>query len=448
MGARLRGWLVAAALVVAAACLGYLSTRHVWTADWSTGRRASVSATTRDVLARMHGPITITSYARPGNKLRLQIADFIHRYQRFKPDITLDFVDPEADPAATRAAGITVNGELVVSYRGHKRYLRELSERTLTNALASLTRGGARIVAFITGQGERRPDGSQPADLGTFVRQLEARGIRAVPLDFTQVPAVPQGTSLVVLASPLTALPAGAVKALVTYVADGGNLLWLAEPDAGPLGLASLAQALGIQKLPGMLVDGQGSAIGLTDPRVVAVSHYPAQAITQGFTQTTLFPAVVALARTALGQWQVAPILRSSAKSWNQIAPVNDQHASTIRFDAAAGETRGPLDFGLALTRLSPDPSHDEQRVVVIGDGDFLSNADLGQAGNRAFGTRVFNWLLGDDALIGVPPTRASVAPLKLTQRGLDTFAIVFLIALPVLLVLIGLAIGWRRRRR
>ncbi|HEX7338434.1 MAG TPA: DUF4350 domain-containing protein [Rhodanobacteraceae bacterium] len=445
---RLRGWLVVLALVIGAACAGYLSTRHVWTADWSATRSASLSSATRMVLGKLKGPVQITSYARPDGPLRGEIAGFVERYQRVKPDLTLSFVDPERDPNATRTAGITVNGELIVRYRGHTRYLKRLSESSLTNALESLARGGERIVAFVTGNGERSPVGAQPADMGAFVTQLSRRGVRVVPLNFTHVPAVPEGTNLVVLASPLAQLPGGAVKALTNYVADGGNLLWLAEPDTHDLGLAPLAAELGIQKLPGVLVDGQGNALGLHDPRLIAVGQYPPQAITRGFAQTTLFARVAGLARASLGAWQVTPFLRSSVQSWNQIAPIDEAHPSTIRFDAASGETRGPLDFGLALTRLSPSPSHQQQRVVVIGDGDFLSNAWSSMAGNQALGNRVFNWLLGDDALIGVPPRVVRIAPLALTQTGLNVFAGVFLILLPLLLVVIGLALAWRRRHR
>jgi len=445
---RVRGWLVVAALVVGAGCLGYLSTRHTWTSDWSYSQSATLSPASQAVLAQLRDPVTIVGYARPGNDLRARIAGFIQRYRRFKPDLTLRFVDPERDPAATRAAGITVNGELVVHYHGKVRYLRRISERSLTNALASLVRGGIRIVAFVAGSGERAAAGSQPADLGTFVRQLEQSGVRALPLDFARVHSVPAGTNLVVLASPRAPLPAGAVRALVAYVRDGGNLLWLAEPDAGPLGLEPLADALGIRKLPGVLVDGRGSALGLSDPRVVAAGHYPPHAITRGFAMTTLFPRVAALARTAMGSWQVAPILRSSAKSWTERQAIDDRHPSTIRYDAGSGETRGPLAFGLALTRLSPDPRHRQQRVAVIGDGDFLSNAGLGRAGNRAFGKRLFNWLLGDDALIGVPTHKASAAPLQLTQAGLNAFTVAFLVILPGLLACFGLALAWRRRRR
>ncbi len=448
MHARLKTWLGVVLLLVAAACLAYLSSRHRLAADWSSGQRASLSPTSRAVLGKLHGPVAITSYARPGDDQRERIAGFIARYQRFKPDITLDFVDPAADPAATRAAGITVNGELVVRYRGRREYLRRIDERQLTNTLETLARGDTRIAAFVTGNGERLPAGSSPGDLGDFVGQLERRGVRAVPLNFAQVARVPQGTRLVVLASPARALPEGAVTALTTYVEGGGNLLWLTEPGSDDRTLQPLAALLGVQKLPGTLVDGQGSALGLSDPRLVAVGRYPDQAVTRDFTLTTLFPQVAALAQASLGQWKVSPFLRSGVQSWTERTRVDENAASTIRFDAGQGETRGPLAFGLALTRLSPSPDHNEQRVAVVGDGDFLSNAYLGKGGNRELGTRLFNWLLGDDALIGVPPARAATPPLALTQRGLNAFIAVFVVALPLLLVLAGLLTGWRRRRR
>ncbi len=448
MPRRLQHVLAIVLLLVAAACLAYLSARHPVTADWSSGQRASLSPTTRAVLDKLHGTVEITSYARPGNDQREQIRGFIARYQRFKPDITLDFVDPEADPGATRAAGITVNGELVVRYGGQREYLRRIDERHLTNALETLVRGDTRIAAFVTGQGERRTAGDGPGDMGRLVSQLERRGMRAVPLDFSQVMHVPQGTRLVVLASPERALPEGAVRALVDYVDGGGNLLWLTEPDTDDAALQPLYEQLGIQKLPGVLVDGQGSALGLSDPRIVATGHYPDQAITRDFQLTTLFPQVAALAKAALGDWKIRPFLRSGPQSWTERGAIDAHDTSTIRFDADHGETRGPLSFGLALTRLSSSPDHNEQRVAVIGDGDFLSDAYLGKGGNRDLATRVFNWLLGDDALIGVPPPKAATPPLALTQPGLNRFLAGFGVALPLLLAAAGLGLAWRRRRR
>ena len=445
---RLDGWLFALLLVLAAAAIGYLSTRYAHQADWTANGRTSLSAESRAVLARFDGPVEIVSYANPQGDLRQTVAGFLQRYQAVKSDLTLRFVDPQLDPAKMRELGITVDGALILHYRDREQRLDELSERSLTNALERLLRGSDRIVAFVTGDGERRADGQANADLGTFMAQLEARGMRAVPLNFAQVTAVPEHTDLVVLASPSLALPPGAVQALVAHVQNGGNLLWLSEPANDDLGLKPLADALGVRVLPGVLVDGSGTALGLHDPRLIALGDYPPQAITRGFTLTTLFPQVSALAQSAQGGWAVKPFLRSGAQSWTEFQPIDNSKPSDIRFDADAGELKGPLDFGFALSRLSPSPDKSEQRAVVIGDGDFLSNTFLGNGGNRALGERVFDWLLGDDKLVDLPPRGAPDRLIEISQAGLNTISFGFLLVLPLLLLLTGGLIAWRRRRR
>jgi ABC-type uncharacterized transport system involved in gliding motility auxiliary subunit len=443
----LNGWLFALALLLAAGAIGYLTTRHDHVSDWTFGGRASLSPESRAVLATLHGPVEIVSYANPQGDLRHTVAGFVERYERVKPDLTLRFVDPQQDPAAMRELGITVDGALILHYQGREQRLDELSERSLTNALERLARGGERIVAFVSGDGERRADDKGNADLGMFMAQMEGRGMRAVPLNFAQVTAVPQHTDLVVLASPELALPDGAVKALTDYVSNGGNLLWLSEPTNDDLHLAPLADALGIRILPGVLVDGQGAALGLKDPRMLALGDYPQHAITRGFQLTTLFPQVSALAMAARTDWKVAPFLRSSAQSWTEFKPIDNAQSSSIQFDASAGELKGPLDFGFALSRLSPSPDKAEQRVVVIGDGDFLSNTFLGNGGNRALGERIFDWMLGDDALVNLPPRGAPDRLLKITQAQLSSVTLGFLVVLPLFLLLIGGFIVWRRRR-
>ena len=445
---RLDGWLFALLLVLACAAIGYLGTRHVYRADWTANGRISLSAESRAVLKQLDGPVEIVSYASPQGDLRQTIAGFVQRYQAVKPDLSLRFVDPQLDPAKMRELGITVDGAVIVHYKGHEQRLDELSERSLTNAMVRLLRGNDRIVAFVTGDGERHADGKANADLNTFMAQLEASGLRAVPLNFTQVNAVPGHTDLVVLASPTVPLAPASTQALVSYVQNGGNLLWLSDPANEDLGLAPLAGALGIKVLPGVLVDGSGAALGLHDPRMIALGSYPIQQITRGFALTTLFPQVSALARTSNSEWAATPFLRSSPQSWTEFKPIDNSKTSDIHFDPASGELKGPLDFGFALSRLSPSPDKSEQRAVVIGDGDFLSNTFLGNGGNRALGERVFDWLLGDDKLVDLPPRGAPDRLLEISQGELDALSFSFLLALPLLLLLIGGAIVWRRRRR
>lgn len=447
LSSRLDGWLFALLLLAGTGALGFFSTRYAHVSDWTANGRLSLSPQSRVVLAQLEGPVDIVSYASPQGDLRAQVAGFLQRYQQAKPDLALRFVDPQQDPAKMREMGIGVDGELILHYHGHEQRLTELSESDVTNALQRLIRGNDRIVAFVTGDGERLPSGQGGADMAALMDQLAQSGLRAVPLSFAQAAAVPRGTDLVVLASPTSDLPTGAVQALVNYVQDGGNLLWLRDPANDDLGLKPLADALGVQVLPGVLVDGGGAALGLDDPRLLAVAQYPPNPVTLGFQLATRFPQVAALARTGAGGWTAMPLLRSSAQSWTEFHAIDNAHPSAIRYDAAAGEFKGPLDFGFTLTRLSPSPDKREQRAVAVGDGDFLSNAYLGQGGNRALGERIFNWLLGDDALINLPREGVPDRVLRIDQGELDFASIGFMVVLPLLLLIAGGLLAWRRRR-
>jgi ABC-type uncharacterized transport system involved in gliding motility auxiliary subunit len=433
---RLSGWLSALLILLGACAIGFLSARHDHVADWTYHGRVSLSPETRAVLAKLDGPVDIVSYASPQGDLRQTIAAALQRYQRVKPDLRLSFVDPQQDPAAMRQLGITVDGELILHYRDRQQRLDTLTERSMTNALERLVRGNDRIVAFVTGHGERRADGVANADLGTFVSQLEQSGMRAVPLNFSQVASVPAQTDLVVLAGPQASLSPGATKALVDYLGSGGNLLWLADPGNLDASLQPIADALGIRVLPGELIDASNSALGLKDPRMIALGDYPPSTITRGFTLTTLFPEVAPLAQVRQGEWQIEPFLRSSPQ------------ATTQALSGGAGTPlKGPLDFGFALSRLSPSPAKSEQRVVMIGNGDFLSNSYLGNGGNRALGERIFDWLLGDDQLINLPPRGAPDRVLNVSQGELNGLSIAFIVVIPLALLVIGGLIAWRRRR-
>lgn len=436
-------WLYALLCVVIAVCLAALSARFSFTADWSAGARATITPRSQALLAQLQGPLEVTSYARPGT-LRAKTSLLVGRYRRFKPDLSLKFVDPDLDPIATQDAGITADGELVLRWNDRTQHIGQLDEQDFSDALVRLARGGPKLVAFITGDGERDPAGSNAAGLGDFVQQLSARGVRALPLNLAEAAEVPRNADLVVLASPQAALPPASVRKLEDYIANGGNLLWLTEPGGDDLGLAPLAQSLGIKRLSGTLIDAQGAAAGVTDPRMLVASRYPPQTITDGFDVNTVFLHVAALATLSGAAWNTQPVLQSSARSWNRTAPADAAQATLA---PEADDLKGPLTFGYALSRLSPSPARNQQRVVVIGDGDFLSNAYLAKAGNLALGERMVDWLLGDDALAGVPRT-APDGLLRPTHLQLGAITFGYLVALPILLILIGLAIAWRRRLR
>ena len=92
--------------------LAWLSTRYTYQADWSAGARNTLSEPSRKLLTTFKDPIEITAFASDNAMLRKRITTLIGRYQRYKSDVHLAFVDPNSDPERTRAQGISLDGEL------------------------------------------------------------------------------------------------------------------------------------------------------------------------------------------------------------------------------------------------------------------------------------------------------------------------------------------------
>lgn len=445
---RLQGVIFTLLFLAVMGVLAFLSTRYSFTADWTANNRNTLSTASSELLKQLDAPITITSYATEDESVRRAVTELVDRYRRYKSDLTLKFVNPDLEPEVVRTLGIRVNGELRVEYQGRAENLQNLSEQGLANMLLRLSRSGERWVVFVEGHGERNPQGVANHDLGQWTQQLTAKGFKVQTHNLVQNPQLPENTRVLVLAGPQVNLLPGEVAIINQYVAGGGNLLWLTDPstDNNQFGLQSLAKQLGIDFEPGMIVDPTTKVLGVSDPRFALVADYPGHAITQGFKTLTLFPQSHGLIISPPDGWQARVLLQTEKRSWSETGDMS----GSIQFDAAT-DVPGPLTLGVALTRpLSKDDAEPEkqQRVVVTGDGDFLSNAYLGNGANLLLGMNMVNWLANDDKLINIPVKTATDRNLQLSPLAQGVVGIGFLFVLPLLLAGSGFWIWWKRRKR
>jgi ABC-type uncharacterized transport system involved in gliding motility auxiliary subunit len=406
--------------------------------DLSRGGRNSLSEASIALLNTLDQPVKITAYASERKELRKTIRDLVARYQRHKADIALEFVSPDADPARVRAAGVRLDGELIVEYRQARENIQHHSEDKLTNALTRLARGGERWLVFVSGHGERSPERQANHDLSLWAGELAKRGIKTRSLALGGQMQIPQNTAVLVIAGPRVKYLPGEVKKLEDYIKRGGNLLWLADP--GPLhGLEPLAELLGVEFQRGVIVDPVSQALTGASATFYVATEYGAHPIVQNFTLTTLFPDAVALSQRAPKDWRAQELLRTGPSAWSETAALTDK----IQFDKGQ-DIAGPLGFGITLTHKL---EAGEQRVAVIGDGDFLSNTFLGNGGNLEFGMNLVNWAASDDGQVNLPARIAPDLRLDLSQPAQLLIALGFLVVLPLMLVASGAVIWWRRRR-
>jgi ABC-type uncharacterized transport system involved in gliding motility auxiliary subunit len=436
---RLKNALVTVLLLCLLGTLAWLSTRYTAQTDITGNAGNTLSQASQKLLASLPDKVLITAYIKKGQPIRTQIANLVDRYSRYKPDLTLSFTDPDFQPEKTRELNIGPEGVILVEYQGRTEKLTFIDESSLTNALLQLANADERWVTFLTGHGERSPDGIANFDLGQFGKELAHHKIKAQTLNLATLPAIPDNSALLVISAPAVPLLAGEWDIIKRYIQGVGNLLLLTDHDNQQL--AGLLQHLGIVQLQGTIVDSSSKLYGINDPSFVIAGEYTQHPITKGFQTITLYPVVAALEIDRQTDFKAEALLNSSVQSWTETGAIEGK----IRFDADSHEKQGPLAFAYALTRTINEKT--QQRIVVVGDGDFLANAYIGNVGNLDMGLRMINWLIHDDRFIDIPAKTAADKSLQLTQTAVAVIGFGFLVIIPLLLVGTGFFI-WRKRKQ
>jgi ABC-type uncharacterized transport system involved in gliding motility auxiliary subunit len=453
--------LIAALLFVAALVLiGWLSNQHKLELDWTAGHVNTLTQASRRQLSLMKEPIKFIAFLPAGTEAeaRTNIKDLIGRYQRFKSDISLEWVDPAADPAKVRAYNIEQPGEVVVEYGGRHEPLLSMSESVITGALQRLTATGDHYIVFLQGHGEHSIDAAGQDSYQALVRSIRDKGLKVEGLNLVKNPSIPMNTSALVLANPTSALLPGELKIIVDYVNAGGNLLWMNDPEAPPID--PLAKALGIAWQNGFVVFPNFKALGLDNPATYISTAYPENSpVTRDIQQVTAFPFVRSVSSLKDSGWNWMLVTEESA--WLETG------ASTgdLSFDPASGDLPGPLTIGATLTRAGksstapasasssagaagqPPAKTAEQRVIVVGDSDFLTDANLAVGGNRELALDILQWLASNDAQLDIDVPKSPDINLYIPGTTLLGLIVFFLLLLPVGLIAFGLG-RWIIRRR
>ncbi len=431
--------IVSLLLVLAAAgALFQLAARYPAQRDVTQNALNSLEPGSVDALAMLKGPVKITVYATEKDAqlgdIRKLIREFVALYQRYKPDISLNFIDPVKDAEAMRKASIKNNGEMVVEFGGRSEHITILNEQTLSSALLRLAHNKDQLLMYLSGHGERKLDGPANHDLGEFSARLQQLGYRTASLNLTVAQEVPANTSMLVITHPQTKLMQGEVNKLLRYIDNGGNLLWLV--DAEPLrGLEPLAEKLGITFLPGIVLDPSSQEMNAPTNWTIGTG-YPQHAVTRNFDLITVYPDARALSIEQNHEWESHMLVEGAARGWVS------ENRDSKRFDKNR-DIPGPADLAVSLQRNVKDR---EQRIIVVGSGAFLANVYSGNGGNLDLGVNMVNWLANEERLIAIQPRAAKDGKISLSKNQLTVLSVSFLVVLPLLLVAMGALQWWRRK--
>ncbi|MES2182709.1 MAG: GldG family protein [Pseudomonadota bacterium] len=432
--------------------LGYLASQYRYAKDITQANRNILTQGSVNVLNQMKEPVNITVFATKddasgGDNFRKGMIDFVARYQRAKKNVNLKFINPSEEPKLAQDAGIKNDGEVVVEYQKRVEHITPpIAEQEMTNLLVRLSRTNQQAVMYLDGHGERNLIGVKNFDIGEFGKQLEAKGFKFANPDLTIAQSVPSNGAMLVIASPQVDVSEVEAKKIKAYLEAGGNLFWLLD-DNNLHGLQEVADYLGLQVSPGIAMDMASAQYG-ADARVSFASLYGEHAITNNFMLRTLFPEAHEV--TARGNddngWKVSNLVEVAPNGWLS----SDKLVKNVKpvFNEKK-DKRGPINIGVALERTYGKKG---QRVVVMGNGNFLSNTFITNGGNLDLGVNMVNWLAGDDKLITIQPM--PLKDINVTIPDTDSGRIIawtvfhgFQYFIPLAMMIAGFFLWWKRRK-
>ncbi|HXB08227.1 MAG TPA: Gldg family protein [Puia sp.] len=373
-----------------------------------------------------------------------------------------------------------------LKYKGRTTFLRLFddqlvfpSETETDAALKRLLLARMPKIAFLQGEAERSIERLGDRQYKMLTNQISFRNslvnqgfdVETVSLKDQDVPT---DIAVLVIADPKMAFDTSVIASLQRYLVAGGNLLLAGEPGKQSL-LNPLLQPLGVQLMDGMLVQQS------KDFSPALIQLYPtaaADSLTknlQGDEDDSL--AVTMLGAAALtysnnGPFTVTPLLMTDAKNcWNKkVRPTEEEiefsegdnegqgrggrHVSKpafprLTYSAADGDQQGALTAAIGLTRTIHGR---QQRIVVTGDADFLSNAELGRYNPRTanfdFSTALFSWFSNGEFPIDTSRPPSKDKRVMITSGGMVMLKWLLLGILPGLLLIAGSILLIRRKRK
>jgi ABC-2 type transport system permease protein len=478
--------------------------------DATRTKENTLSKSSQDVMAKLSGGFSIHTYTNmldPSAYTALPFqyksdVDHFKQYIRFKPEIKLDYtyyyhhseneqldrMYPKLNDVQRLDTMKKFNGwkfkispysaisdqvnlapenfrfvRVLERDNGQKTFLRIYddtfrlpSESEITAAIKRLVMK-LPVVGFLKGHGEREGNGTQDRGYSMIAQEKTFRySMLNQGFDFTDVTLdkpVPDSIRIMIIAEPKQALAAQEQKNLDQYIDRGGNLIIAGEPGR-QVQMNAITAKLGVQFLPGRLVKPgskfQSDLIMLRPtPEAADFSFYLKNMRIRE--EVLTMPSTTALAYSKNKGFDVVPLFRTdSIGSWNEVETTNFIDDS-VKLNPAVGEVEKSYPTVLALFRKVGGK---QQKIIVSGDADWLSNGELAmnrngvQAANFSLIESSFFWLSDGEVPIDIRHDVAPDTSLAIGKKGWAFFEYFFKWGLPALLIAAGLLIWIRRKGR
>tara|TARA_R110002020_G_scaffold185364_4_gene382943 strand:- start:2270 stop:4531 length:2262 start_codon:yes stop_codon:yes gene_type:complete len=489
-------------LVVGVLMLGYLSSLPFFDIYYDTTRfkKKTLTNSTLELIDRLEEPIHLTTYVNVLNgyahigapKYRIFEFNQFSKFTRFIPEIeisyvayydstytsrdeTIEYFEEEARKSAV-AYGYDFNKVLSpeeiraqidlsdeknffvrkMTYKGKSTSLRmfydQIGYPQEAEVAASIKRllDRPKRVGFLSLNGERDILRAADKSYYEFTSALQSRsalvnqGFDMISIDMEASKNPLDSIDILVIADPITSYSEQQITQIKTFLENGGNALIAGEPGKDQL-LQPILDYLGVQFTTGiMLQESEKYELDLIQTKVV--NDAESIGISLGSKDIISYSGTLGVKALPNSDFKVTPLLRPvGSQVWRETLPVD---LTTDSLSYSADKSIEPT-LSLALSRKI---NGQNQRIIVSGDADFMSNGEIKRFNltnkNGLFTTKIFRWLSNDQFPIDITRKEAIDNKIKIDQQGIWYLQLFFMILLPVVLAIAGITLLIKRKRQ
>jgi ABC-type uncharacterized transport system involved in gliding motility auxiliary subunit len=424
--------------------------------DFTEAKLHSLSPQSVQVVRKLKQEVMVRGF--PDNaQFRDRMDSLLKMYAYYNPSkFKYELFDPYKNPRVLQYYKINERNTIVLESGGRQDRLTTTSEEDLTNALIKVTREQKKTIYFLDGHGEASIDDTEADGYSSVKDQLTKIGYEVKKLSLALPGTFPKDCDLLVVPGPKSDLQPEELQTIRAYLDRGGKAFFLVDPQAAP-GLTAFFKPLGLRLDNDLVVDEISALMG-GGKYIPFIAAYQSHAITQGFRYATFFP----YPRSVEPESPAPPGVTAQA-----LAKTSETSWAETRFDQEpvfdkAKDTPGPISVAAVsvievkaepTTPAKPDaadaPEKKEGRLAVFGSSNFVTNRFISRfPSNGNLFMNTINWLTQESDLISIQPKTAAPRLLNLTETQKRILGYVSLLILPLLVLVTGVVLWFRRRSR
>jgi hypothetical protein len=425
--------------------------------DLTKNKSFTLSEQTVATLKSLNQDIHIVAFTNSGDNngfVTRQVTDMVTEYKKQSGKITYDEYDMLKQPSMAKQYGIDQGGTIIFEMGSKKQNINfyELfvgqqdgsytfsGEEKFTQAIKSLTSTEKHTVYLLSGHQE------YPLNAMTILKSsLEAANYVVKDLNLFVEGKIPDDAQMLMLLGPQNDLNDKEAALVEAYLKDKGKIYMALgfNKDMATKwkNIDAIMKTYGIQDQHAIAIEAKQTS--LYDPLTI-IPEYGPHDITNKLSSNNLITmlslAVSLNADESAPDYTQSLLLKTTDKAYGE-TDINLLAQSKTKQDAT--DVKGPLNLGYAISNKDNKP-----KAVILGGSTFVLDEDIQNQGNKDFALNSIGWLQEQKDQITIRPRQGDAfQQAMITPSQANTIFLVTIVFLPLLFLVIGGLIWWRRRR-